>query len=304
MSKRPLALADCRSFLFVPGSDERKIQKALLVAADAVVLDLEDAVAEGRKESARAVVARNLARFPANGTPCVVRIGALEAQWEADLHAVVRPGLDAIRLPKVQDPEHVRKVASALDTLERTGGVEQGSVRLQCTIESAAAVLRAEQIAVAHPRVEALVFGYADFTADIGVKATVEGYESLVARSWLVLCSRAAGIGGPLDGAFTDLSDTGGLRRSVEQARSLGYRGKSAIHPKQLTTINLGFSPSAAEVAEAKDQLATYEAGLSQGIAAVKTAGGQFVDEAVARRARSVIARAEPEPARHEEEPG
>jgi citrate lyase subunit beta/citryl-CoA lyase len=204
----------------------------------------------------------------------------------------VRPGLDAVRLPKVDDPGDVRLVASVLDELEREALLKPGSVRLQCTIESAVGVLRAEAIARAHPRVEALVFGHADFAADIGARPSPSGNETLAARSWLVLCSRAAGISAPIDGAFTALDDPEGLKRSVEQARNLGFQAKSAIHPKQLPAIHAGFSPTEDEIALARERLAVFESAVERGAGAAKTASGQMVDEAVAKHARAVLARA------------
>lgn len=285
-------LGHCRSYLFVPGDDARKIGKALVAGADAVILDLEDAVAPERKSVAREIIGAHLTDFAASSVACVVRIGGLDGEWRDDLAAVVRPGLDAVRVPKVTDAADVVRVATELAALEASAGLAPGTVRLQCTIESAAAVLRAEQIASAHARVEALVFGHADFAADIGVRVTVAGTESLMARSWLVLCSCAAGIGGPLDGAFTALNDEEGLRHSVALARELGFTGKSAIHPKQVAVINAGFSPKEEEVVAAREQLAAFDAALEHGLAVAKTAGGQFVDEAVVKHARTVLVRA------------
>ncbi|MFA5569071.1 MAG: CoA ester lyase [Trueperaceae bacterium] len=285
--------AAARSYLFVPGDNEALIGKALRSEADAVVMDLEDAVAPQRKGVARETVARSLSAQPGALLRRVVRIGAVRGgPGLEDLGAIVRPGLDAVRLPKVDDPGDVRLVASVLDELEREALLKPGSVRLQCTIESAVGVLRAEAIARAHPRVEALVFGHADFAADIGARPSPSGNETLAARSWLVLCSRAAGISAPIDGAFTALDDPEGLKRSVEQARNLGFQAKSAIHPKQLPTIHAGFSPTEDEIALAREHLAVFESAVERGAGAAKTASGQMVDEAVAKHARAVLARA------------
>lgn len=292
-----------RSYLFVPGDDARKIGKALISGADAVVLDLEDAVAPERKAVAREVIRAALPDFVTSHVACVVRIGAQDGAWRDDLEAVVRPGLHAVRVPKVQGAEDVLRVAQVLASLEAAAGLTPGTVRLQCTIESAVGVLRSEQIAGADRRIEALVFGHADFAADIGVTVTDAGTESLMARSWLVLCSRSAGIGGPLDGAFTALGDEEGLRRSVALARTLGFCGKSAIHPRQVAVINAGFSPTEAEIEAATEQLAAFEAALKLGVAVAKTTGGQFVDEAVAKRARTVLALAKSAAGETREEP-
>ncbi len=286
--------AAARSYLFVPGDNEAMIGKALRAGADAVVMDLEDAVAPQRKAVAREIVARSLSAQPEARVRRVVRIGAVRGgPGMEDLAAIVRPGLDAVRLPKVDGPEDVLLVANALDGLEREALLKPGSVRLQCTIESAAGVLRAEAIARAHPRVEALVFGHADFVADINAQPSPSGNETLAARSWLVLCSRAAGISAPIDGAFTALGDPDGLKRSVEQARGLGFQAKSAIHPKQLPTIHAGFSPTESEVTAARERLTAFDSAMARSAGAATTASGQFVDEAVAKHARAVLARAE-----------
>lgn len=282
-----------RSYLFVPGDNEPMIRKALAAGADAVIMDLEDAVAPERKGAARAAIAASLADIASSRVRRVVRIGDVAGgAGLEDLRAIVLPGLDAIRIPKVAGPDDVAAVSELLTELESGRGIEPGSIRLQCTLESAEGVLRANEIATADSRVEALVFGHADFVADLGVRPSADGTETLFARSWTVICSRAAGLVGPVDGAFTDLGDADGLKRSVEAARQLGFSGKSAIHPKQLHAIHEGFAPTRDQIQLAHEQLQVYGAALVEGRAVATTASGSFVDEAVARTARNVLSRA------------
>lgn len=280
-----------RSYLFAPGSSPRVLGKVLGAGADAVVLDLEDAVAPQNKVAARAAVADLVVREAA-AAPCEVhvRVNRTAGGYDTDdVAAVVGPGLRALRLPKAADAGEIAAVAALLDRLERDAGLEPGTVALYPTIESAAGVERARELAAA-PRVESLVFGAADFLADVG--AGGDGRDAtLFARSTIVLASRTAGIAQPVDGAYTDLDDLDGLRRTTAWARSLGFFGRSAIHPRQLAVLHDVATPTPAELAWAREVAAVSERG-----AAAVVAGG-FVDAAVARRARAILALA-PEEAR------
>lgn len=256
-----------RSWLFVPGHAEALLAKVFDAGADAVVLDLEDAVPRADKERARALVRRTLEQHRA-----WVRInppGTAEA--ESDIEAVAA-GAAGLRLPKVESPEQVDWVR------ERAPGLPLG-----CTIESAPGVLAAVEIAraagVAH-----LVFGAADLASDLRVAVATEPL--LHARSHVVLASRAAGIAGPVDGAYVG-PDGAGLREAAVHARSLGFSGKSAIRPVQITVINEVFSPDARDLAWALEVVTAFD---SAGGAATRLADGRFVDTAIVRRARELLA--------------
>ncbi len=277
-----------RSYLYAPGSRPDLMAKALRAGADAVVLDLEDAVAAGAKASAREAVAIVIAAADGGGPELHVRVNPAGDGFDGDdVRAVVRPGLAALRLPKAASPAAVRALAAALDGLEERAGLPSGRVRLYPTIESAAGVLAASELAAA-PRVERLVFGATDFLADIGAPGAADGPATLTARGLLVLASRAAGIAPPVDSVHTALDDAGGLRRSALAARELGFFGKSVIHPRQLAVVHEAFAPTADEVARARQVLAAAGAAAGAGVAAT-TAGGGFVDAAVVARARAVL---------------
>ncbi|QYJ16591.1 Citrate lyase subunit beta [Rubrobacter xylanophilus DSM 9941] len=271
--------APFRSYLYVPGSDPRRIEKALSSEADAVIIDLEDAVVPDRKDEARKNVAGVLEREPTK--PVFVRVNAPgSALCERDVEAVARPGLAGLRLPKTESPEEVRRIAERLEELG-CGAV------IQCLIESALGLEMAFELARSHPRVTALAPGEADLAADLGVS----GEEGLLyARSRVVAASRAAGLQGPVQSVYTDVRDLEGLRRSTEAGKRLGFFGRSAIHPAQVPVINEIFTPTGEEVARARELLQAMERAAASGTGAFALEDGRFVDEAVVRAARLTLA--------------
>ena len=268
-----------RSYLYVPGSDPRRIEKALASEADAVILDLEDAVAPNRKEEARTTVAEVLRSE--HEKPVFVRINAPDSVLaEEDVEAVAGPRLAGLRLPKTESPESVRRVAQRLENL----GCEAG---LQCLIESALGLELAFEIARAHEKVVGMSLGEADLAADLGVRGDAG---LLYARSRLVAATRAAGLPGPVQSVYTNVRDAEGLRRSTMEGKNMGFVGRSAIHPAQIEVINEVFTPTEEEVAEAKDLLARLEESTGTGTGAFALEDGRFVDEAVVGSARLTLA--------------
>jgi citrate lyase subunit beta / citryl-CoA lyase len=268
-----------RSYLYVPGSTPRRIENALASEADAVVLDLEDAVAPNRKEEARETVAGFLRS--GDEKPIFVRVNVPgSALAEEDIEAVAEPNLAGLRLPKTESAEAVRRVAKRLEDL----GCEAG---IQCLIESALGLELVFEIARAHERVVGMSLGEADLAADLGVRDDVG---LLYARSRLVVATRAAGLPGPVQSVYTNVRDEEGLRRSTEEGKNQGFVGRSAIHPNQLSTINEVFTPTESEVAEAEDLLAQLEESAGAGTGALALEDGRFVDEAVVGSARLTLA--------------
>ena len=291
-----------RSYLYAPGSSSAVMRKALGVGADAVILDLEDAVAADAKARARTEVAELLAERvrsngpspfptdvrPSSGSDLHVRINRAGAGYcETDLETVVRPGLDAIRLPKAESPEAIVAVASALDQLERTRDLPPGRIRLYPTVESAIGAVSIASLATATPRVVRFAIGTADLLADLGVSLD-DDLTTLHIRSELVLRSRAAGIGPPIDSVHTDLDDEAGLRAGAERARSLGFHGKSVIHPRQLAIVHDVFTPTEQQLVWAEQIIAAMDAAERDARGAV-TLDGEFVDAAIVARARAVL---------------
>ena len=268
-----------RSYLYVPGSDPRRIEKALASEADAVILDLEDAVAPNRKEEARNTVAEVLRSE--HEKPVFVRINAPGSVLaEEDVEAVAGLRLAGLRLPKTESPEAVRRVAQQLENL----GCEAG---LQCLVESALGLELAFEIARAHEKVVGMSIGEADLAADLGVRGDAG---LLYARSRLVAATRAAGLPGPVQSVYTNVRDAEGLRRSTMEGKDMGFVGRSAIHPTQIEVINEIFTPTEEEVAEAKDLLARLEESSGTGTGAFALEDGRFVDEAVVGSARLTLA--------------
>lgn len=277
MSEAPPA----RSYLYVAGHDERRLSKALDSVADAVVLDLEDAVPLDRKAAARTAVAEVLGSPP--DKPVFVRVNAPSSgMLEADLAAVVSPHLAGIRLPKTESAAEARTVAERLAAAGDNAG-------LLCLLESALGVELAFEIACAHPRVRGLSLGEADLAADLGVRADA-GLD--YARSRVVIASRAAGLAPPVQSVYTNVGDLAGLRRSTQSGRDRGFLGRSAVHPDQVPIINELFTPTEEEVREAESIVERLKEVTEHGSGAFLTEDGRFVDPAVVEAARSTLARA------------
>jgi citrate lyase subunit beta / citryl-CoA lyase len=256
-----------RSYLFAPGHNGKLLGRVFEAGADAVMLDLEDAVPPDAKGTARAMVAEALADHPA-----WVRVNAARTEWcEADLAAVGARAY-GIRIPKCESAADVAWVA------ERAPGKP-----IICAVESARGVLAAAEIAAA-PGVRHLAMGGVDLQRDLN--AGNGNLQTLYVRSHLVVVSRAAGLEPPIDSVYPRLDDAAGLREQTEFARSLGFFGKSAIHPRQLPVLHEVFTPSEEEVGWAREVVAAFEAA---GGAALRLPGGEFVDLPVAQRARRLL---------------
>ena len=262
-----------RTYLFVPGNRPDRFEKARQSGADAVILDLEDAVQNTQKELAREAVAAWLSPE----RPVYVRINGTNTPWfERDLEVVCLPGVLGVVLPKAELPEQVAGVGSRLT----------GEARVLPLLETALGVWNALALAQA-PRVERLAFGSVDFQLDTSI--TGEQEELLYARSRLVLASRIAGLLPPIDGVTMALNDQARLRDDVARARRLGFGGKLCIHPEQVETINQGFAPTEDERAWARQVL---EAARATGAGAFRL-DGELIDRPVIERARSILAQVE-----------
>lgn len=285
-----------RTLLFAPGNRPRMLQKVGQCGADAVILDLEDAVPISEKEATRQAVREAVDAI--DTCPVYVRINPLVATagfsqpiGEADLAAVVRAGLAGIILPKAESPDDLRHADALLQGLETRHGLAPGSVDVIPIIETAPAVQRAYDIAASGTRVKRLAFGAGDFTRDIGVAWSRREIESQYARSVLVVACRAAGLEPPLDTVWVDLRDPRGLARSARTAKQLGFQGKMAIHPSQVEPINTVFSPSATEIAFATRVVAAFTQAEADGLASIQL-DGQFIDYPIVESARRVLAMA------------
>lgn len=287
----PAGIPIRRSLLYVPGDKENMLAKAGQRGADALILNLEDAVAPGNKELARLAVSRALGTKAFGHAEVVVRINPLDTDiGYRDLLEVMRGGPDAILLPKVRGVEEVRFAAWTIERLESLHGLPVGSTRIMCMIESVAGILAAEAVAACHPRVTALLFGANDLSTEIGCDPAPDGRALLYAASKLVLAARAANIDA-IDSPHMVVGDLEGLARSARAARELGFTGKSAIHPEQIGPINDAFSPGAAEVAWARRVMELIGEGQAGPGAALLD--GQLIEAPHLVRARRILAVAE-----------
>jgi citrate lyase beta subunit len=279
------------SMLFVPGGDERKLAKLDTLRAPALILDLEDAVAESRKPAARRMVAAALAEATTR-VPLWVRVNPSGPEATvADLDAVVGPRLAGVVLPKVESAAEVNRVDWYLSALEAERGLPAGSVHLMANIESVAGLAHTEEIAAASSRLECLIFGAGDFSLDAGLDWPAEGGLSplvLAAKQRLVLASRAAGLLPPHDGVYPMFRDHDGLRAEAEQAQAIGMFGKHAVHPEQIPVIDAVFTPSDARLRRAQEIVDAFDASESGGVGNIDV-GGQFIDYPVAHRARALL---------------
>jgi citrate lyase subunit beta/citryl-CoA lyase len=279
-----------RSLLFAPGNHARRVEKALGLPADGVILDLEDAVAVSEKVATRPVV---VAAF---GAPRVgklyVRVNALTTDWcHGDLVAVVRKGLDGIILPKVEHGHELRTADWLIGNLERERGLPVGGIDLIPIIETALGVSNLSRICRSGTRVKCLAFGAGDFTLDMGMVWTRSEAELLPHRAACVMESRAAGLEPPMDTVWADLRDAEGFIASAKHAAALGFQGKMCIHPDQVLATNAAFSPDEATVARAKLVVAAFDEAEAKGLASIQL-DGQFIDYPIVQRARRVLAAA------------
>ena len=274
-----------RSWLFVPGHRQKMIDKSPGRGSDALIYDLEDAVPPGGRTAARAKVGAAL--DAANGGPRrYVRIhGAGHGAMEADLRAVVRPGLEGLVLPKVDRPEDVLSVDRALTERESGAGVLPGSIRLAAMIESAVGLVQAPAIAASSPRLVALMFGAEDFAVDLGLFSFREGGLMSYARAALVVAAASNRLEA-VDKVYVDFRDPDGLAKETDAARELGFSGKTLIHPAQIETVHRVFRPTQDEVESARRVVEAFEAAPGEGTMAV---GGRMVDLPVVKRAQWIL---------------
>ena len=284
MNTRPL-----RSFLFAPGNHPRRVEKALSLDADAVILDLEDAVATAEKPAAREAVTAAFER-PRSGL-LYVRVNAVDTEFcYGDHMAIVRTGLDGIILPKVESAAGLSTIDWLLAQLEREHGLPQGGIDLIPIIETARGLDRIGAILAAETRVKRVAFGAGDFTLDLNMVWSRGETELAHARAEIVTASRAAGIEAPLDTVWVDLGDRDGLEASARTALGFGFQGKMCIHPDQLPVVNRVFTPTEGEIVFAERVAGAFAKAEAEGCAAIQL-DGKFIDYPIVYRAQQVLQR-------------
>lgn len=275
-----------RSVLYMPGSNARALEKAKSLAADGLIFDLEDAVAPAAKDEARDRVARAVREGGYGGREIIVRVNALNTEWAVnDLAATAASGPDAILLPKVNGAAPVNQ---ALTILDEADGPSQPA--LWCMMETPLAMLHAEEIAAASPRIACLVMGTSDLAKDLHARHTPDRGAFLTSMGLCLLAARAHGLA-ILDGVHLDLDDADGFREQCRHGADLGFDGKTLIHPKTIADANEIFAPSAADVSEAHRTIAAYENAVREG-RGVAVLDGRLVETLHVENARRVVATA------------
>jgi citrate lyase subunit beta/citryl-CoA lyase len=279
-----------RSCLSVPARPARKLEKARQLAADEIVIDLEDAVSPEHKVDAREAVAEALRDGGWSAPTISVRVNGVGTPWFADdMAAIVAAGdrLDSVVVPKIESPADLERCEGMLDAAERRSS-RTDPVGLQALIESAAGLQAAGVIARSSQRLEALILGPADMSVSLGFPSPAEGPRWDFVRGTLLVAARAAGLQA-IDGPYLQISDADGLRESAARARELGFDGKWALHPAQVEPIEAALAPTPEELARAEAILAALERGDGRGVVLLD---GEMIDEASRKRAHRILARA------------
>jgi citrate lyase subunit beta/citryl-CoA lyase len=274
--------------LFVPATSTRKIDKAFASAADAVIIDLEDAVATAEKPAARRLLI-DIAAVPRR-LPAWVRINATSTPFCLhDVEAACTPRIAGIILPKVESAEQVRTIDWAMAQFEADVGLPVGSVGLMGIVETSRGLSAVDVIAGASPRLSRLLFGAVDLAADMSIDIDDAAGATQQARFAIARASFAAGLAPPIDTAYTDIPNLDELRASASRARALGYGGKTCIHPTQIEVVNSVFSPSEKQLAWAARVVDAFADAERRGLAALQL-DGEMLDYPVIERARRILA--------------
>jgi citrate lyase subunit beta / citryl-CoA lyase len=277
-----------RSMLYMPGSNPRALDKARGLAADALIFDLEDAVAPDAKATARGVIAEAVAAGGYGQRELIVRSNRLDTAWgHGDLAAAAQMAIHGVLLPKVESAATVRQAAAILD---KAGAPPE--LAIWCMMETPMGLLHAEEIAASHPRLAGFVMGTSDLANDLHARHTRDRLPMLTGLSLCLLAARAYGLA-VMDGVYLDLADDEGFADACRQGVELGFDGKTLIHPKTIAAANAAFGPSPAEIEQARKQIAGFEAAEAEGKAVVLV-DGKLVENlhvASARRLLALVAR-------------
>lgn len=277
-----------RTMMFVPGNNPAMVKDAGIYGADSIMFDLEDAVSMAEKDAARDLVYEALQTQDYGDAELVVRVNGQDTPYYAnDVRAMVKAGIDVVRLPKAEDAEMVKKLDADITAAEKEFGREEGSTMLMAAIESAKGVINAYQIASASDRMMGIALSAEDYTTDMKTHRYPDGAELEFARNMVLHAARAAGVAA-FDTVFTNMNDTEGFYRETEYIHQLGFDGKSLVNPRQIPMVNKVYEPTKKEIENAKNvENAIKEAKLKG--SGVISMNGQMVDRPVVLRAERVM---------------
>lgn len=276
-----------RTMLFMPGNNPGMLQNAPILGADAVILDLEDAVSLTEKDAARALVSGAIKTLDYSNVELVVRVNPLDTQFgHKDLETIARVKPDTILLPKATR-EQLQEADAIITKVEEEEGFEKGSINLFGLIETAYGLETVYEAATATKRLVGLLLGAEDLTSDFGIKRTKESNEIYYARNRFAAACRAAKIDA-IDTPFTDTNDYEGLRLDTEKAKSLGFTGKASINPRQIDTIHSVYNPTEDEIKYAVRVLEARDEAFAKGLG-VFSLNGKMIDAPVINRAITTV---------------
>ena len=273
--------------MFVPGNNPGMMADAHIYGPDSIMLDLEDSVTMAEKDAARLLVYQALKTVDYGNTEMVVRINPLNTPYgKKDIEAVVKAGVDVIRMPKTETAEEVVEVEREIERVERELGCV-GRTKIMAAIESTLGIVNAYAIATASPRMMGIALGAEDYCANLKAQRTPGGDELRLARETIVVAARAAGIDA-LDTVYSNLNDMETFRQEVEYIKTLGYDGKSIINPRQIEVINEVFAPKEKEITKARAIIAAIKEAEAKG-SGVIALNGKMIDRPVVIRAQRTI---------------
>lgn len=276
-----------RTMMFVPGNNPGMMADAHIYGTDSIMLDLEDSVTMAEKDAARLLVYQALKTVDYGNTEMVVRINPLNTPYgKKDIEAVVKAGVDVIRMPKTETAEEVVEVEREIERVERELGCV-GRTKIMAAIESTLGIVNAYAIATASPRMMGIALGAEDYCANLKAQRTPGGDELRLARETIVVAARAAGIDA-LDTVYSNLNDMETFRQEVEYIKTLGFDGKSIINPRQIEVINEVFAPKEKEITKARAIIAAIKEAEAKG-SGVIALNGKMIDRPVVIRAQRTI---------------
>ncbi len=277
-----------RTMMFVPGSNPSMIKEAYIYGADSIMFDLEDAVAITEKDSARFLVYNALKTVDYGSTELVVRINGLDTPFgKDDIEAVVRAGVDVIRLPKTERKEDILAVEEVIEAVERKIGREIGSTKMMAAIESPIGVINAYEIASSSKRLIAIALGAEDYVTNMKTKRYANGLELLGARTQIIIAARAAGIYA-IDTVYTEVDNEEGFKNEVELIKQLGFDGKSVINPRQIPLVNQVYTPSPEEIKKSVNVIRAAKEAEERGLGVISL-NGKMIDKPIVDRAERVL---------------
>lgn len=273
-----------RSILYMPGANARALDKARSLAADGLILDMEDAVSPDAKDVARQQIVDNVSQGGYGSRELIIRVNGLSTAWgKDDVAAVANIGAGAILFPKIESPEEIHGAVAALDEAGAPADLP-----IWIMAETPRGILNIHSIAGASPRLTAIVMGTSDLAKEMRVRHTPDRIGFITALSLCVMAARANGLD-ILDGVYLDLNNEEGFRAACEQGRDMGFDGKTLIHPKQLAVTNEVFAPSEKEIVNAREIIAAWEQAKAEG-KGVAVVNGKLVENLHVEEARRALA--------------